>query len=160
MPKQADFDLVAAHKYFSAQCFNQAWDLMDKFERSPEEERLMVSLNQASLYHWSQREDCTDKNFSIGYWQASRIQSILGNAAEALRHAEVCLSYSAALEPFFVAYAHEALARAHYVAGDSAAAAKQLEAANTYCDQVSEKDDRDMLAADLKQLVGVLSAYA
>lgn len=160
MSKQADFDLAAAHKYFSAQCFNQAWDLMDKAERSPEQERLMVSLSQASLYHWSQREDCSNKNFSIGYWQASRIQSILGNAAEALRHAEVCLAYSADLEPFFIGYAHEALARAHHVAGDSAAAAKQLEAASTYCDQVSETDDRDMLAADLKQLAGSLSADA
>jgi hypothetical protein len=59
----------------------------------------MVALNQASLFHWSQRADNSDKHRSIGYWQASRIQALLGNSEEARRYGEICLSYSRELEP-------------------------------------------------------------
>jgi hypothetical protein len=55
MPKQPDFDVKAAHRYFSAHCFNAAWELIEKKDRTPEEDRQMVSLNQASLYHWRGR---------------------------------------------------------------------------------------------------------
>jgi hypothetical protein len=33
----ANFDLAAAHKYFSAHCFNAAWDLIEKKDRTPAE---------------------------------------------------------------------------------------------------------------------------
>ena len=33
MSEQPGFDLQAAHRYFSAACFNQAWDLIDKADR-------------------------------------------------------------------------------------------------------------------------------
>lgn len=49
------FDAEAAHKYFAAHCFNRAWDLMEKKERTAEDDRLMFALNQASIYRWLQR---------------------------------------------------------------------------------------------------------
>jgi len=60
MAKALEFDVSAAHKYFSANCFNMAWDLIEKTNRTPEDERLMVALNQASIYHWLQRDDCNN----------------------------------------------------------------------------------------------------
>jgi hypothetical protein len=152
MPTNPDFDLAAAHKYFAAQCFNRAWDLIEKTSRTPEENRLMESLSQASIYHWLQRSDCTSQNLSIGYWQASRVQALLGHAPEALRHAQVCLSYSAELAPFYLGYAHEALARAHALAGNSPGAAQALRTAFELAGQVEDKADREALLADLKQL--------
>src|SRR6478672_2405698 len=119
LAKTPDFDVQAAHRYFAAHCFNSAWDLLEKSTRTAEDERLMVTLNQASIYHWLNRADCEPKRLSIGYWQASRIQAVLGNAAEARRFADVCLSYSKDLEPFFVGYAHEALARAANMAAEN-----------------------------------------
>ena len=110
MAKAPEFDVPASHKYFSAHCFNKAWDLIEKVDRTPEDERLMVALNQASIYHWLQRDDCNNQRLSIGYWQASRIHALLGNAAEAVRFGEVCLAYSVELNPFYRGYAHEALA--------------------------------------------------
>ncbi len=38
MAKVPDFDVVAAHKHFSASCFNKAWDLIEKKNRTPEED--------------------------------------------------------------------------------------------------------------------------
>lgn len=147
-----DFDLAAAHKHFAADCFNKAWDLIDKAERTPEEDRLMVALNQASIFHWLNRSDCTSENLSVGFWQASRIQALLGNAAEARRHAETCLSYSQALEPFYVAYAYEALARAEFVAGKSAKAREHLENARSHAGGIGNKDHQAMLLKDLDSI--------
>lgn len=73
MPEELEFDAAAAHKYFAAHCFNQAWELIEKQARTAQDERLMVALNQASIYHWLQRDDCDDRRLSVGYWQASRI---------------------------------------------------------------------------------------
>ncbi|THD64402.1 hypothetical protein [Phenylobacterium sp.] len=152
MVGKAVIDVAAAHKHFSAACFNQAWDLIDKPDRTEADDRLMVALNQASIYHWMNRPDCTDKNLSVGYWQASRIQALLGNAAEAMRHAETCLGYSADLGPFHRGYAYEALARAVSLEPGRPGLADHLARAEALADQVSDAEDRRLLAADLAQL--------
>ena len=152
MAKAPDFDLSAAHKYFSAHCFNKAWDLIEKIDRTPEDERLMVALNQASIYHWFQRDDCNNERLSVGYWQASRIQALLGNAAEAVRLGEVCLSYSGDLKPFYLGYAHEALARAHGLAANTKDSTRHLKSAQEFAAKIGDKGDRELLVADLEQL--------
>jgi hypothetical protein len=146
------FDVEAANRYFAAHCFNRAWDLIEKQVRTPEDDRLMVALNQASVYHWLQRSDCGNKQLSIGFWQASRIQSVLGNAVEARRQAEVCLSYSSELEPFYLAYAHEALARAARIAGDLKLAHFHRAEATKLAGDITKKDDRDLLLKDLESI--------
>jgi hypothetical protein len=148
-----DFDLAAAHKYFAANCFNKAWDLIDKPQRTPEEDRLMVALNQASIFHWLNRPDCTPENLSVGYWQASRIQALLGNAMQARHHAEVCLGYSTELEPFYLGYAYEALARAALLAGEGPMATEHLSHARSHAANVAQKDHQAMLLKDLGALL-------
>ena len=152
MTSKADVDLAAAHRHFSAWCFNQAWDLIEKPDRSEADDRLMVALNQASIFHWLNRPDCAAKNLSIGYWQASRIQALLGNASEAMRHAHTCLSYSDGLEPFHLGYAYEASARAAGLAGDARVLAGYLGQARALAEQVSDAADRQLLMADLQTL--------
>jgi hypothetical protein len=152
MAKAPEFDVDAAHMYFSAHCFNNAWDLIEKTDRTPEDERLMVALNQASIYHWLQRDDCNNQRLSVGYWQASRIQALLGDAAEALRLGEVCLSYSGELKPFYLGYAHEALARAYGLAANEKESARHLKTAEELAAKVGDKGERELLAAGLEQL--------
>ncbi len=152
MAKAPEFDITAAHKYFSSNCFNKAWDLIDKLDRTLEEDRLMVALNQASIYHWLQREDCNHQRLSVGYWQASRIQTLFGNTAEALRLADVCHSYSGELKPFYLGYAHEALARAHQLAGNSKEAAHHLAFSHELAARIGDKGEREMLMSDLEKL--------
>lgn len=152
MAKEPGFDVSAAHKYFAAHCFNAAWDLIEKGDRTPADDRRMVALNQASILHWLHRDDCNDERLSVGYWQASRIQSVLGNAAEALRQAKVCLEYSGALKPFYLGYAHEALGRAHALAGDAELARSHLDTALLLAAKIGKTDDRELLLADLTAL--------
>jgi hypothetical protein len=152
MSNNPSFDISAAHKYFAAHCFNAAWDLIDKPGRTAEDDRMMVALSQASIYHWLNRPDCEPKRLSVGYWQASRIQALLGNAAEAGNHAEVCLQYSMGQDPFLLGYAYEARARAAKIAGNSSVAAEQLVLAKEQAALVSNKEDRELLQSDLAGL--------
>lgn len=107
MADKPDFDLSAAHRYFSAHCFNQAWELIEKAERTPDEDEQMIRLSLAATWHWTQRSDCTPTHLSVGYWQAARIYAILGQAENARRYAQMCLEASQApgVEPFYLAYA-------------------------------------------------------
>jgi len=152
MAKQPEFDVAVAHKYFAAHCFNAAWDLIEKPVRTAEDDRLMMALNQASLYHWLQRPDCDNRRLSIGYWQAARIQGLLNNAAEARRFAEVCLSHSGDLEPFYLGYAYEALARAAHLAGEVEEAGACKARAKDLADAIKKPDERQMLLKDLESV--------
>ena len=152
MPLAPTFDLDAAHKYFAADCFNKAWDLIEKPDRTPEDDRLMVALNQASIFHWLNRADCTSKNLSVGFWQASRIQALLGRAEEARRNAETSLSYSHSLKPFYIGYAYEALARAEFMAGNLAKGHEHLHAAELHAGEIERMEHRKMLLKDLDSI--------
>jgi len=152
--KKPEFDTKAAHKYFAAGCFNRAWDLLDKSERSPEEDEQMIALSHASIWHWTQRDDCTDTNLSVGYWQASRIYALLGQTENARRYGQLSLKYSEDSEPFYVAYAYEALARAESLAGDKAKSKEYLELAGKLAESVSDAEWKKILMDDLATITG------
>ena len=152
MTTEPEFDIEAAHKYFAANCLNKAWDLIDKAQRSEEENEQMLQMNQTSLYHWSQREDCNPLNMSVGYWQTSRIYALLGSSAEAVKYGHLCLKYAEGQEPFFIGYAYEALARAELVGGNSDKASEYLAKAKEAAGAEPDEDNRKMLVADLRSI--------
>lgn len=148
----SELDIAAAHCYFAAFCFNTAWDLIDKAGRSPEDDEQMLRLAQASLWHWTQRPDCTPTNLSIGYWQVSRVYALLHRPADALRYADLCLKATPDDEPHLMGYAHEAAARAAFISGDRPIAREHLSRAKGFASKVSDADDRQGLERDLQEL--------
>jgi hypothetical protein len=152
MAQAPSFDVTAAHRRFSVDCFHQAWALIEKPDRTPEEDEAMLRLGQASLWHWTQREDCTEANRSIGTWQVSRIHAILGRAGEARRYGRLCLEQSRGASPFLRGYAHEALARAERLAGNDALAEQHLAEAAKLAAEVEDVEDRELLLGDLAGL--------
>ena len=151
MPSKPAVDVQQAHRYFSAHCFNRAWDYIDKPARTPEEDQLMLQLGFASLWHWSRRPDRTSANLSVGYWQLARIYALLGQAQAARQYGQLCLETSQAegVAPFYRGYAYEALARAESVAGDGPKAQEYLRLARQAGEKVSDPKDRQRLFADL-----------
>ena len=147
-----NFDLAAAHRHFSASCFNSVWELIDKPNRSPDEDRLMVSMCHASLYHWQQRLDCTSRSLSIGYWQLSRVYALLGEADNARKYGRLCLMRSQNEEPFYLGYAYEALARAEFLAGNQTVAEDVLTLARVQAAKVVDAGEREMLQKDLETM--------
>lgn len=46
------FDLLKANRWFAIECNNQAWDLVEKKHRSPDEVERMIHRAHAARYHW------------------------------------------------------------------------------------------------------------
>ncbi len=159
MSDTPDFDLEAAHRYFSADCFNRVWGLLEKPERTPEEDRDMVQLSLASVWHWTERGDCTDTNMSIGYWQASRVYATIGLPDEARRYGRLCLEASQGPDilPFYLGYAYEALARAEVAAGNGDKAREHLAESRRIADGLPDPDAKKQLLAELDALAPQLT---
>lgn len=152
MADQPKLDVDLAHKYFSANCFNNAWDYIDKKERTAAENEQMILLSLASLWHWTQRDDCDDGKKSIGYWQASRVYALAGEADNARKYGQLCLDVTPKDASFYVGYAYEALARAESVAGHADKAKQYLAEARRCAEKVEAADEKKLLVDDLDGL--------
>jgi hypothetical protein len=154
MAKKPNFDLQAAHHYFSAECFNRAWDYIDKPKRSTSEGDMMLQLSLTSLWHWQQRDDHTATHLSIGYWQVSRVYALLRQADQARRYGQLCLeaAQGEGVEPFYRGYAYEALARAEQVADNENEMEKHLIQAHQIATSLTDADDRKRLLKDLASI--------
>ena len=154
MSDQPKIDVASAHRYFSTKCFNGAWDLMDRNDRTEEEDLEMLHRAISGLWHWTQREDCTDTNRSISLWQVSRIYSLLGQADNARKYAELsrAASQSEGVEPFYLGYAYEALARAEALAGRADLVKELLEMGKSLAGQVADVEEKNALIRDLESI--------
>ena len=140
---------TADHRRLGIDLYNRTWTLMD----SPGDE--MLHCAHASAYHWLQGGGTT-ANRARGEWLCSRVYSILGRPEPALHHARRCLelveSAPAEMEDWDVAGAHEALARAHLVAGETGEARRNYELAREDAAKIANREDAKHIAADLDAL--------
>jgi DNA-binding transcriptional MerR regulator len=137
------------HRRLGIDLYNRTWTLMD----SPGDE--MLHCAHASAYHWMQGGGTT-ANRARSEWLCSRVYSILGRPEPALQHARRCIelveSSPAEMEDWDIAGAHEALARAHLVAGDTEEARRNYELAREDTAQIANPEDRKHIEADLDAL--------
>ena len=142
------------HRRLGVDLFNKTWTLMEKESRTPDEDDELIHCAHASAYHWLHVG--TPANRARSEWQCSRMYTVLGRAEPALHHAqrclEICESSPDALEDWDLPFAHEALARAHALAGDAAESARHLERARALTAAVGDEDDRGLLEADLASI--------
>jgi hypothetical protein len=132
--------------------FNYAWTLLEKPDRSTRENDLMAHAAHASRLHWERIGEAV--NHARGEWQISRVYATLGRAEPALHHARRCLEICQehGIGDFDLAYAYEALARAHAVAGERDAAGRYTALARDAGEGIEEDDDRELFVADLATL--------
>jgi hypothetical protein len=154
MAKKPDFDIQVAHAYFAAECFNKAWDYIDKSRRSKSEEDQMLQLSLSSLWHWTQRKDSNATNLSVGYWQVSRVYALLRQADNARHYGELSLkaAQEEEVQPFYRGYAYEALARAEMVAGNDDEMEKQLILAHQIAATLTDPGEKKQLLRDLSKI--------
>ena len=134
--------------------FNRAWTLMETDERTEEQDDELINTAHASAYHWTQVG--TPANRARSAWQLSRAYTVLDRPEPALHHARRCLAYCEenpeAIEDWDLPYAHEALARAHALAGEADVAGRHAAAARELAAGVAGAEDREHLEADLGTL--------
>jgi DNA-binding transcriptional MerR regulator len=139
------------HRTLGVDLFNRTWTLMEKDDRTPEDDDEMIHMAHASAYHWQQVG--TRANRARSEWQCARVHTILGQTDQALYHARRCLELAEAnedgsMEDWDVVGAYEALARAHLVAGQADEARLWAERGRTATAAIADEDDRKVMEAD------------
>ena len=140
--------MSSVHRQLGVDLFNRTWELIE----SREDDDLMVHCAHASAYHWAVAPECKPENRARSEWQLSRVYTLVGRPGAALAHAERCLQWCTenGIADWDLAYAHEALARAHKLAGDGAASASHLEQARVV--PIAAPEDREHVEEDLATL--------
>lgn len=138
----------------AAQLFNGVWTLLESENRTADDDDRMLHMAHASRYHWGRVG--LPANLARGEWQCSRVYAVLHRPEPSLHHArrvlEICQLNG--IGDFDLAFAYEALARAHAEAGDAGAARAMTEKALVAVEGISEDSDRALVLADLETIPG------
>ena len=146
MSEEKNFTEAEAQLHFAKQFNGKTWELLDKKERTREEDEMLMDYAHASLAHW--RVAGTGVHLQRGAWLLARVHTVLGNAPLALYHAERCLElteqYKDELEDFDFAFAKEGAARVHALAGNQAEARKYIARAQKAGEAIKDEEDRQI----------------
>jgi hypothetical protein len=129
---------------------------LDKKERTIEEDDEMLHAAHASRHHWGQIGSPLE--FERGEWQISRVNAALGRSEAAIYHADRCLAICQENEigDFDLAFAYEALARAHAVAGDAVQSREYIYLAEAAGKDIEDEGNRDYFSSELETVRGIL----
>jgi hypothetical protein len=149
----------AERRRMASDFFNRVWELLEKPDRTREQDDEMLHGAHASRALWAGISTTT--NLVRGEWQCSRVYAVLGRAEPALWHASRCLELAedaeaGTLADFDLPFAYEALARASALAGEREHALSWLERGADAALRITEADDRELVATDLKNVRGLL----
>ena len=123
------------HPKLGAELFNSTWELIDKPDRTPEEEEAMLVTALASRWHWTQVGDV--KQVATGDWQVAHVLSLQGKGTAAMPYALSVLDVAGTegWDGRRLASAHEGVARACAAAGDAEQRAEHVAAAQAALDR-------------------------
>ena len=133
----------------AARLFNRVWELLERTDRSQDEDDEMLHAAHASRYHWGQAGEAVQR--ARGEWQCSRVYAVLARAEPAMHHARRCLAVAEEhkLSPFDLGCAHEAIARAAKLAGRDEQAAQHTALGRAAADEVADPEERQILLGDI-----------
>jgi hypothetical protein len=144
-------------RQLAAELFNGVWRLLETEGRSRAQDDRMLHMAHASRFHWEQVGG--PENLARGEWQCSRVYAALGRPEPCLHHAQrtldLCRDHG--IGDWDLAFAHEALARGHVVAGDHAAAQAALAEARAAAEDIADPEDRALLDRDLAGVAALLA---
>jgi hypothetical protein len=140
------------HKEEAVNCFNATWDLIDKPDRTHEDNMHMIHMAHASRYHWGQIG--TALEFSRGEWQISRVYSLLGMGESALLHAKEALNLCLdnRIADFDLALAYEAIARAYSTLGSHKDKTTFIEKAKEAAKAITDEANRQYVESEISTI--------
>jgi hypothetical protein len=132
--------------------FGRVWTLLETEGRTREQEDEMIHAAHASRFH--RGEVGGPEHQARGEWQCSRVYAVLGRGEPAIHHAGRCLEICEenGIGDWDVAFAYEALARAHTAAGNRGEADRYKELARQADEQIADEEDREVFDADFATL--------
>ena len=142
------------HRRLGVDLYNATWDLLEQTDRSPEDDDEMLARAHASMYHWGRYDGVQPENMGRGHWLVSRVHAVLGQPDAAAYHAAryVTIARGGAGEPWDLAAALEASARAAGLGGDFEAADRFEAEAREVLATMDDPEDREVVEKDLATL--------
>lgn len=141
----------AVHRALAVEANNSTWEILAKSsgEITEAEAEEMTRRAYAAAYHWERAEGAVAANAARADWLLSTVWVARGVGSLALRHAQRCMAVceSDGLGDFDLAYAHEAMARAHACLGDLETARRHR--ADAAAVPVEDPEDKAVVDADL-----------
>ncbi|SDR18520.1 hypothetical protein [Pseudovibrio sp. Tun.PSC04-5.I4] len=142
------------HRSIAIELNQRAWSLLEKQDRTHEDNDELLHVAHASLWHWLQAG--TKKNHQRGLWLVGRIHVLQGNGEAAMRYAEKTMELTETnkedMAEYDHAYAHELLARATLLAGDQSKAAALYERAARLGQLIDGEQNRKIFFSDLEAI--------
>lgn len=140
------------HKKQAIDNFNYTWDLIDKTDKTAEDKVNMIHAAHASRFHWGQVG--TPLHFARGEWQISRVYTLLSMSESALFHGKQSLELCVAnnIADFDLAFAYEAIARAHMINNDLIQMKKYIDLASKAAKNIEKQEDKDYFLSELKSI--------
>jgi hypothetical protein len=141
------------HRRLGVELYNHTWALLERKNRTREDDDDLLNATHASAYHWS-RVGAGPEHAARSQWQISRVNAVLERGDAAVYHAERCLEHCTenGIGDWDLASAYEALARAHRVAGNEGESRRNLELGREALAQIADEEDREHIAKDLEEL--------
>jgi len=130
------------------------WTLLDKPELTPDDSDRLVSAAYAARFHHGEFGDPLD--VARAEWHLARVNLKVQRPIPALYHGQKCLEIcrDSELEPFTIAYAYEALARAAAFIGDTDATEEYLRLGRQFGKMIEKEEEKNMFFADLSTVPG------
>jgi hypothetical protein len=151
MTEEKTFTLSQAHYHFAVDYHGKTWELLDRAQRTRDEDERLLDYAHASLAHWRTAGGAV--RHQRGEWMLSRVHAVLGNGAAALEHAQRCYQLlqenQSEMDDFDLPFVYEAIARAQAVAGNVAEARKFRELAKKAGESIKEVEDRELFFKEL-----------
>jgi hypothetical protein len=137
------------HRQLAKQLFNQAWELIELPDRTPEQDRLMLVTACSAWLHWDAIG--TEEKRAVADWQVAHVASLLGYGDLALAHASAAFERTEAgdVPDWMRASALEGLARAHAAAGHQAERDGYLRRATDALSDIEEDEERELIASQI-----------
>jgi hypothetical protein len=145
MTDEKKYTLGEAHHYFAVDFHGKTWDLLDKKDRTADENERMLDYAHSSLAHW--RTAGAEIHHQRGEWLVTRVYTVIGDKANALKHALRCLDLfetkRSLMADIDAAFTYEAVARACALSGDRVRAQDFIEKAQTTGQLIADDKDRE-----------------
>jgi len=141
------------HEKLAKEINGEVWSLLDKPDRTVEEDERLILAAHASAYHWLHVGTAVHRQ--RGEWMLAHVHTVLSRESPARHHARRCLAltetFAAEMKDFDVAYAYEAVARAEALGEDTEPARRYLQLAETQGARIADEEDRTIFLADLQR---------
>jgi hypothetical protein len=154
MSEDKKYSLDEAHNYFAIEYNNRLWDLLDKKNRTEEEDNQIINYAHTSLVHWSENPKGTIVNIQRGEYMIANVYCYIGIKEQSLYYAKRCLKITEEnkenMKDFDIAYAHLIMARALALSENKEEATKYYQMAVYSGNLIQNMEDKKFFDGDLK----------